>query len=87
MMTAIDWLEKRGQLSPERIALIDRVDNIGKQINYKQFNEQANQTARFLRESLHLQKGDIVAVLSTNCVQYLDVLFASLQHRAFRGEL
>ncbi|MGZ3254576.1 MAG: AMP-binding protein, partial [Burkholderiaceae bacterium] len=76
MMTTIDWLEKRAQLSPDHIALIDRVDDIGKQITYKQFNAQANQTARFLREGLHLQKGDIVAVLSTNCVQYLDVLFA-----------
>lgn len=76
MMTAIDWLEKRAHLSPDRIALIDRVDDIGKQISYRQFNAQANQTAQFLREGLHLQKGDIVAVLSTNCVQYLDVLFA-----------
>lgn len=76
MMTAIDWLEKRAQLSPEKIALIDRAEDIGKQISYKQFNAQANQTARFLREGLHLQQGDIVGVLSTNCVQYLDVLFA-----------
>jgi fatty-acyl-CoA synthase len=76
MMTAIDWLEKRAQLSPDHIALIDRVDHLGKEINYTEFNAQANQTAWFLRENLHLQKGDIVAVLSSNCVQYLDVLFA-----------
>lgn len=76
MTIAIDWLAKRAQLSPNRIALVDRVDDIGREVDFKQFNAQCNQTARFLREGLHMQKGDLIAVLSTNCIAYLDILFA-----------
>jgi fatty-acyl-CoA synthase len=76
MANALDWLEKRSQLSPDNIALIDMVRRNGQEITYRQFNAQVNQTAYFLRERVGLQKGDIVAILSSNCVEYLDVVFA-----------
>lgn len=76
MTIAVDWLEKRAQLSPDNVALIDHVRRPGHEINYRQFDAQANQTAHFLRERAGLRKGDIIAILSTNCIEYLDVLFA-----------
>ncbi len=76
MTTAIDWLEKRSQLSPNNVALIDYVNDIGKEITYKDWNKQVNQTAHFLRDKLGLQKGDRIAILSSNCVEYLDVLYS-----------
>jgi fatty-acyl-CoA synthase len=76
MTIAIDWLEKRAQLSPNRIAIVDRVDDIGREVDFRQLNAQGNQTARFLRDALHMKKGDLIAVLSTNCIAYLDILFA-----------
>jgi len=74
MSIAIDWLEKRARLSPAKTALIDTVQN--RRISYAQWNAQANRTARFLRERLGVGQGDRVAVLASNCVEYLDVWFA-----------
>ncbi|THB63466.1 MAG: long-chain fatty acid--CoA ligase [Gammaproteobacteria bacterium] len=76
MTIAIDWLEKRAQLSPNNIALIDRVTGSGREVTYKRWNLQVNQTAHFFREKLGLQKGDRIAILASNCIEYLDVLFA-----------
>ena len=74
MTTAVDWLEKRARLSPEKLALVDTIH--GRRISYAQWNAQANRTAHFLRERLGVAKGDRVAVLASNCVEYLDVWFA-----------
>lgn len=68
-----DWLDKRAKLTPERAALQDITS--GKEIGYAEWNSQANRTANFLC-SLGVQKGDRVSVYATNCVEYLDVLFA-----------
>ncbi|MFQ5709826.1 MAG: AMP-binding protein [bacterium] len=68
-----DWLDKRAKLTRERIALQDVVS--GQEITYAEWNAQANCTANFLG-SLGVQKSDRVSVYSTNCVEYLDILFA-----------
>ncbi len=74
MIAAIDWLERRASLSPEKLALIDTID--GRELTYKQWNEQVNQTAHFLREKLGIEKGDRVTVMASNSVEYLDIWFA-----------
>lgn len=74
MNMAVDWLDRRAKLSPEHVALVDTISD--RRITYKQWNAQANQTAHFLREKVGVKKGDRVAVLSTNCVEYMDVWFA-----------
>ncbi len=56
------------------MALIDTLHD-GREITYREWNRAANRTARFL-QSLGVKKGDRVAVLSMNCVEYLDVWFA-----------
>jgi fatty-acyl-CoA synthase len=73
-MLAVDWLARREQLSPNKIALIDTLDG-GREISYREWNHSANRTAHFLR-GLGAEKGTIVAVLAKNCVAYLDIWFA-----------
>jgi fatty-acyl-CoA synthase len=69
-----DWLARRAQLTPERIALVDRAR--GTRTTYAEWNERANRTARFL-QGLGVGKGDRVAVYSSNCPEYLDLFWAA----------
>jgi fatty-acyl-CoA synthase len=71
---ATDWLEKRAQLTPEKIALVDRAS--GERTTYAGWNERANRTANYLRE-LGAAKGDRVAVYASNCPEYLDLFWAA----------
>jgi fatty-acyl-CoA synthase len=73
MTIAVDWLAKRARLSPRKTALIDTVK--GRRLSYEDWNANANRTARLL-ERLGVGRGDRVAVLANNCVEYLDLLFA-----------
>lgn len=75
MFNVPDWLEKRAKLSPQKIALIDTLSG-NKAITYHQWNQQVNRTARFLQSRLGVTKGDRVAILAKNCVEYLDIWFA-----------
>ncbi|HKP54399.1 MAG TPA: long-chain fatty acid--CoA ligase [Chloroflexia bacterium] len=70
----VDWLARREMLSPNKVALIDTLHD-GREITYREWNRAANRTARFL-QSLGVKKGDRIAVLSMNCVEYLDIWFA-----------
>ena len=69
-----DWLGRREQLSPDRVALIDTLHE-DRAITYREWNHAANRTAHFLR-ALGVGQGDRVAVLASNCVEYLDIWFA-----------
>src|SRR5687767_12427934 len=70
-----DWLARRAALSPTKTALIDAQSG-GKRITYAAWNRAADQTARALHDELGVRKGDRVAVLAMNCVDYLNLWFA-----------
>src|SRR2546430_1655284 len=70
-----DWLARRALLSPERVALIDALRG-HRRITWREWNAAAHQTARLLHDTLGVRRGDRVAVLAMNCVEFLDVLFA-----------
>jgi fatty-acyl-CoA synthase len=74
-MSIGDWLGRREQLSPNKIALIDTL-NSNRAISYREWNRNTNRMANFLRETTGIQKGDRVAVLSFNCIEYLEIWFA-----------
>ncbi|MGO9601139.1 MAG: acyl-CoA synthetase [Isosphaeraceae bacterium] len=61
-------------LTPDQVALVDAAATKGA-ITYRQWNATANRTAWLLRE-LQVVKGDRVAILAANCVEYLDLWFA-----------
>src|SRR6476661_8075310 len=69
-----DWLARRDMLSPHKDALIDTLHD-DRPITYREWNAAANQTANLLCD-LGVGKGDRVAVLAMNCVEYLDLWFA-----------
>ena len=70
-----DWLGRREQLTPNKVALVDTLHD-HRRITFRQWSRSVNRTARFLVEQLSVQKGDRVAVLAHNSVLYLDVWFA-----------
>lgn len=70
-----DWIERRSKLTPGKLALIDTNRN-NATITYQEWNLSVNRTANFLQQRFNIQKGDRVAVLAMNSVEYLDIWFA-----------
>lgn len=70
-----NWLTRRAALTPDKIALVDTTDG-DRRITYREWNRQVNRAADFLRQRLSVERGDRVAVLAMNCVEYLDLWFA-----------
>jgi fatty-acyl-CoA synthase len=70
-----DWLGKRELLTPDRLALVD--DATGLRYSYRQLNRRANRCAAALRHNCGVGKGDRVAILARNRIEYLDALFAT----------
>ena len=69
-----DWLARRAQLSPLRVALLDAADGL-RPINYAEWNAAVNRTAHLLIE-LGVRRGERVAILAHNSVAFLDLWFA-----------
>jgi fatty-acyl-CoA synthase len=69
-------LGRRAELCPERIALWDAARGLAP-ITYGEWNARVNQTARFLRDTLGVRRGDRVAVLAMNDPAVLDLWFAT----------
>jgi fatty-acyl-CoA synthase len=78
----LDWIEKRSQLTPDRIAVVD--GEINKRWSYKELNQRAHTLACFLEEK-GVQKGDRVAILCPNDISYFDFLFACMKLGAIFG--
>ncbi|NIA10917.1 MAG: AMP-binding protein [Nitrospiraceae bacterium] len=69
-----DWLKRRAELSPDKIALTDKIK--GNRLTYSEWNKKVNKLANFLTYEFKIKKGDIVSVLSPNNREYLDLFFA-----------
>ncbi|MBE3566276.1 MAG: long-chain fatty acid--CoA ligase [Thermogemmatispora sp.] len=69
-----EWLERRTQLTPEKIGLVD-VES-GTRLSYRALNERARALAVLLSEDYGVGPGERVAVLAYNAPEYLDALFA-----------
>ncbi len=66
------WLSKREQLTPQREAVVDGE----RRLSYRELNRRVNRLARGLAE-LGLVKGDRLAILSYNCLEFIEVIMAS----------
>lgn len=69
-----DWLARRALLTPEKVALVDTITE--HELTYRQWNGQVNRLSNWLRDAPGVRKGDRVAVLAMNRVEYLDIWFA-----------
>jgi fatty-acyl-CoA synthase len=68
-----EWLERREQLTPDKIGLID-VES-GLRLTYRDLNRRARALAALLAADYGIKKGERVAVLAHNAPEYLDALF------------
>ncbi|MEZ4966120.1 MAG: long-chain fatty acid--CoA ligase [Saprospiraceae bacterium] len=75
-----DWSAKWALYSPDKIALKEY--ETGRTLRYGQLHRLGNRAAHYLQRSFEVQRGDRVAVLAENCLEYL-VLFAAAQKLGF----
>jgi len=69
-----DWIKKWAQYSPDSIAIKSVED--GTELSYKEFYKRINRTAQLLRDTYKVEKGQRVAVLSINSIEYVVLFFA-----------
>jgi fatty-acyl-CoA synthase len=70
-----DVLGERARLAPAKTALVDVAT--GRRFTYAELDARAARTARALREGVGVAKGDRVALLAHNRIEFLDVFFAA----------
>lgn len=75
-----DWTSKWALYSPDKTALKEY--ETGRTLTYGQLNRLGNRLAHHLQREYGVGKGDRVAVLAENCLEYI-VLFAAAQKLGF----
>ncbi len=71
----IDLADRMAVFAPDRRAIVDA--DSGKWFTCRELNARANKLANYLKDGIGLRKGDRVAVLSRNCIEYFDFFFAT----------
>lgn len=71
-MSWIDWFGRWNMYNPGKVAVEEY--ETGRAFTYGQFHQLANDTARWFATELRLVKGDRVAVLAENCLEYVTLL-------------
>lgn len=66
------WIEKRALINPYRIAVITETE----QLTYKELAEKIAAAAHYLHNERKVKKGDRIAILSQNRLEYITLLFA-----------
>lgn len=66
-----EWITKRAIIHPDKLFLAEK----NKRLSNRHFNEQVNKTAHALAD-LGIAKGDRVALLMSNCSEFLEIFFA-----------
>ncbi len=73
----LDFLERRASFSPNQAALHESESK--REYSYLELNQRASALAAYLTGEAGLRKGDRIAVLARNCVEYLDFFFAAVK--------
>lgn len=71
----LDWLKRWSLYAPASIALQSGED--GRQFTYRELYARSNRIARALRERFDINKGDRIAVVVQNELDYISLFFAS----------
>ncbi len=66
------WIDKRAEITPERIALIGEE----RRLSYLEMSQEVNRFARLLADRYQLKRGERVGILAANSIEYLLLLFA-----------
>jgi fatty-acyl-CoA synthase len=76
MTFRFDWIEAWARYSPDKVAI--RECESGRTLSYSQYNNVANRISEKLTKEIGLSKGDRVAILAENCLEYF-ILFSVAQ--------
>lgn len=76
MIHMFDWFERWTNYCPDKIAVEEH--ETGMAYSYAQFNLLGNQICTWMNLEMRINKGDRVAILADNCLEYV-VLFAVAQ--------
>jgi fatty-acyl-CoA synthase len=71
-----DFLGRRALYTPDHLAVVDAGKMPHRSFTYSELNNRANRFANWLRDGAGIQKGDRVAILAHNGVEFLDTFFA-----------
>ncbi len=71
-----DTLGRRAMYTPDRLAVVDAGKAPHQKFTYAELNERANRLANWLRNETGIQKGDRVAILAHDGVEFIDTFFA-----------
>lgn len=71
-----DIIGRRALYTPDQLAIVDAGKTPHRTFTYSELNNRANRLANWLRDGAGVVKGDRVAVLAHNGVEYLDTFFA-----------
>ncbi|MFA6234739.1 MAG: class I adenylate-forming enzyme family protein, partial [Bacteroidota bacterium] len=70
-----DWFDRWALYSPDHLALTDEESD--RSFTYAECNRIINRVAQVLRDKYAVARGDRVAVLATNTVEYVFLFFAT----------
>ncbi|MFQ3658523.1 MAG: long-chain fatty acid--CoA ligase [Anaerolineae bacterium] len=71
-----DILGKRALYTPDALAVVDAGKTPHRAFTYAELNARANRLANWMRDGAGIRKGDRVAILAMNGVEFLDTFFA-----------
>lgn len=71
-----DYLGRRALYTPDNLAVVDAGKTPHRTFTYRELNHRADRFANWLRDGAGVGKGDRVAILAMNGVEYLDTFFA-----------
>src|SRR5690625_4819199 len=66
------WIEKRAEMNPQRLAIITEEQTL----TYEELHLEVRKVATYLREEKSIKKGDRIAILSHNNIEFVVLLFA-----------
>ncbi|MBW4438378.1 MAG: long-chain fatty acid--CoA ligase [Pleurocapsa minor GSE-CHR-MK-17-07R] len=71
-----DYLGRRTLYTPDNLAVVDAGKVPYRSFTYSELNNRANRLANWLRDGAGIRKGDRLAMLAHNGVEFLDTFFA-----------
>ncbi|OYZ19550.1 MAG: AMP-dependent synthetase [Bdellovibrio sp. 28-41-41] len=74
MIAELDWLKKWSHYAPKTIAVVD--GDTGREFTYREMYDISQKGAQLLSEKFNVSRGDRVAIISTNELEYIFLLFA-----------
>ncbi|MBL8164549.1 MAG: AMP-binding protein, partial [Anaerolineae bacterium] len=74
---ASDWIAFHADRTPDKLAMIDQ--DSGQRFTYGEFDDRAARLAAYLRREWGAQKGDRLAILAKNSVDYFAFEFACIK--------